>query len=774
MTRPSPALDQRPVVRGNATTAAPSSTAPDGHATEWRPPDLAAVQECLTLLARAVRQFHTYPDTSPLCLEAMVACQKALVGLHAREHLAFRVMPNHLVVDEIALGAGTVVASELAHRLHRAHVASVEIARAIRTRDLTRFCKDLSGLGEARQAAHAFPELLAEHGVCDITVHPAHRPEVLDVGPLHPPVQRLVDHEKQRRQALFASGGPVHHLYPPDKGWVRVDPSATHDSFSLVDLAVLIDNPAEIAVALMRLTGDETQAAHDSRAAFEHKFSDLTAIFSAVDPRLARQLFSKLSRAVLELDPDRHSRLLKRTVLPGLLDGKLEGSVLGDFPDVELAEALCLLLDLETASPDVLTTALDRLGLPPERRQNIVPLLEARLNRTAPPRPDAYGHDHAIESYARRLVALKPGEARSFAEYTAFNLSVTEDTKSLVGQLVDAIGTTDLGTSQLETRLRLVRLEPNPELVAAFMELTLKLFEDLEGRQQWSPLAEWAAKFNGLAVALRDTRPDAADAVCTGLARFGTVARAVAIADLYNAGGEPRARALALADGFGAALADAFLSAVDAPAAGGAARPLVALMTERAQTFAPVLAGRLRDCGTAARHAIVRVLGAAGAMHAPAVIALLPPQDRECDEATGREALRALARMATPTAAAAVAACLTSDVAWLRLAAEEALWHFPAPMASAQVRTLLADREFALSHPDVAGRLLERAAQAGISGLAPVLQALAPLRFRFWNPALVRVTRKAQHLLLSGRSIPCPRHLRPNHRHTRSWIRCRC
>ena len=63
-------------------------------------------------------------------------------------------------------------------------------------------------------------------------------------------------------------------------------------------------------------------------------------------------------------------------MLPGLLDGKLDGTVLTDFPDVDLAEALCLLLDLETASPDVLTTALDRLGLPPERRQALVPLLE--------------------------------------------------------------------------------------------------------------------------------------------------------------------------------------------------------------------------------------------------------------------------------------------------------------------------------------------------------------------------------------------------------------
>lgn len=741
--------DQRPAARSSAVTA-PSSASPlDGPASDWRPPDFGAVHECLTLLARAVRQFHTYPETSPLCLEAIAVCRKALIGLQAREHLAFRVTPHHLVVDDVAVGAGTVVASELGLRLHRAHIASVEIARGVRPRDLSRFCKDLSDVGEARQAAHAFVELLAEHGVCDVTVHSAHRPEVLDVGPLHPPVQRLLDHEKQRRQALFASGGPVQHLYPPDRGWVRVDPIDAHESFSLADLAVLIDNPAEIAVALMRLTGDDTDAAQDPRAAFEHKFSDIATIFSAVDPRLARLLFSKLSRAVLGLEPERRSRLLKRTVLPGLLDGKLDGSVLGDFPDVDLAEALCLLLDLETASPDVLTTALDRLNLPPERREAIVPLLEARLNQTSPARPDAYGHDHAIEAYARRLVAMKPGEARSFAEYSAFDLSVTEETKATVRGLVEAIGATDLEAAQFETRLRLVRLEPNPELVAAFMEGTLRLFEGLERRQQWSALAEWAGKFSGLALALRETRPDAADAIAAGLARFGTVARAMAIADLHKTDGEPRARARALVEAFGAAFAESFVSAIDTPATSGAAKPLVTLMAERADVFAPVLAGRLNECGTAARQAIVKVLGAAGATYAPAVIALLTSENGLCDESTGREALRALARMASTPAAAAVAACLAGEQDRSRRDAEEALWHFPTAVAAAQVRKLLANREFVLRHPDVAGRLLDRAAQVGATGLAPVLETIAPLRFRFWNPALVRVARKAQHLLHS-------------------------
>lgn len=733
------ALPDAPAAPG-IDAAAPEATA----TATWRPHDFAAVQETLTLIGRAVRQYHTYPETSPLCRDAIAAAQKALVGLNGREHLAFRVTPRTLVLDDVHVGAGNIIEYELARRLHRAQVATVEIARTSTTRDLVRFCKDLSGFGDSlTKPPTRFIDLLAEHGVSQITARPAHRPEVMHVGTLSEPVRRLVEHEKQRRAQLFAAGGPVQHLYPPDKGWVRVDPSTPHDTFSLVDLAVLIDNPAQVAVALMRLTGDEAEAVSDPRVAFEAKFSDLATIFAAVDPRLARLLFSKLSRAVLELEPDRRSRLLKRTVLPGLLDGKLDGTVLSDFPDVDLAEALCLLLDLETASPDVLTTALDRLGLPPERRQAIVPLLEERLQAKDKPRSNAYGHDHAIESYARKLIEMKPGEARSFAEYSAFDLSVTEQTKATVSGLVQAIADTDIDATELGSRYGLVRLEPNPELVATFMARTMLLFERLERNQQWPVIVQWAARFRELAASLQESRPDVAEAIVSGLQRFCSIPRALSIAELYKADGASRVLAEAFADGFGQAAAESFVDALDSPGSAAAARPLVTLMVEHAEQFAPPLAARLTTCGASARQAIVKVLGAAGPAYLTPVSALL----KDADETTGREVLRALAKMGTANAAAAVAACMQSDQPWSHNAAEEALWHFPAPLAAAQVRKLLANRDFVLAHPDVAGRLMDRAAQVGTTGLAPVLETIAPLRFRFWKPALVKVAMKARHLL---------------------------
>ena len=49
------------------------------------------------LLARAVRQFHTYPATSPLCTDAIAASRKVLASLDTRERLSLRITPREVV-----------------------------------------------------------------------------------------------------------------------------------------------------------------------------------------------------------------------------------------------------------------------------------------------------------------------------------------------------------------------------------------------------------------------------------------------------------------------------------------------------------------------------------------------------------------------------------------------------------------------------------------------------------------------------------------------------
>jgi HEAT repeat protein len=136
------------------------------------------------------------------------------------------------------------------------------------------------------------------------------------------------------------------------------------------------------------------------------------------------------------------------------------------------------------------------------------------------------------------------------------------------------------------------------------------------------------------------------------------------------------------------------------------------------------------------------VLGFAGAGYEAAVA----EQTVHGDDPLVREALRALARIGTAQAAALVARQLRDGTIRNRAAAEEALWHFPPARAAGLVRELLGSHEFVLQNPAAVGRLLDRSAQAHIDGLDKVLSALEPLRFRFWNPGLVRVALRAREL----------------------------
>ena len=361
-----------------------------------------------------MRQFRTYPPTSGRCTEAVAASHQVLASLNARHELVVRVTSSELRVDDIGVGAGTIIEQELVRRLHRARVAALTIDRAASLRDLSRFCSDVS-CHENGESNVTLAEVLAEHGVDTITPRMAPRPEVVNIGAPSGSQCDLIERERSRREALPATGGPVAHFYPPDKGWVRLDPGASFDAISLVDLVILLDDPADVATVLLRLTDDEPQESGTRQAALEQKFSDVATLFASLDPRLARLMFAKLARAVLDLEPVHRTQLLRRTVLPGLLDGRVDGAILKDFPDLDLAESLCLLLDLETAAPEVVTAALDRLGLPDERRMAVAPLLEARRRDRQAAAPA--GKDQAETDLDRYAPAIGSGRRHPGQEF---------------------------------------------------------------------------------------------------------------------------------------------------------------------------------------------------------------------------------------------------------------------------------------------------------------------------------------------------------------------
>jgi hypothetical protein len=724
---------------GTTVARAPRTGARSAEGAAARSAESGRAEECLQLFARAVQQLHTYPTTSPLCQQAIEAWHRALSQLEQRDHLDFRVSPHELTIDEVPVGRGGLIEGELARRFHCAGIAQVTIERAASTRELTHLSLDLLACTDRRQERLNLTEMLAEHGVSRIALRQAYRPEVLGVDTPTSPVAALVDDQRARREEVFSRGGPVNHLYPPDKGWVRLDPATKFSSVSLVDLALLVDDPSSLASMLLRLTDDEADTQSPAEA-LAQKFSDVATLFGALDPRIARVMFSRLATAVLELNPERRQMLLRRTILPGLLDGRVEGEVLKDFPDLDLADSLCLLLDLETAAPEVVTSALARLDLAPERQSAMLPLIRERLQARA-----GAARETSIDAHARKLVTLDGTQSKSFAEFAAFDLALDEQAVDMLVRIRQGIATTDVSSDQLSCLWNLVRLEANPEVVQRFMLRVAPAIGRLDAEGRWPYFAFWLSRFGELAAALRETRPDVTDVITTSLAQFSTVDRARRIVDLAGRGAEGRAAADTIILALGSSIGPALAAAASARGEGreAAARVAQQLLCDHAALVAPSVVTALTTADATAARALVRVLGIAGAGYEAPIASQL----QNSDEQTVREALRSLARIGTPRAALCVRHAVNQSTQWLSGAAAETLWHFPAAEARRQVLELLSQRDFVQRSPEVAGRLLERVVQGGAQGLQTVLTTLVPLRYRVWSPALARVGRRA-HVLL--------------------------
>ncbi|NOT27350.1 MAG: hypothetical protein HOP16_14760 [Acidobacteria bacterium] len=703
----------------------------------------STVQAFLKLLARSLQHFHTYPPTSPLCVAAVTACQSSLAAVPGIERLLFVVEPRDLRAGEARIGANTVIEFELARRLHSARVSTIEIDRAASIRDLSRFCEDVAA-HRSVESALTLAEILAEHGVDRIVLTMAHRPEVLHIGAPSEERSQVLADERERRDSVSIVSGPSIHLYPPDTGWIRTDPGVDLGSVTLPDLAILVDDPTTLATMLLRLADDDPSGAAATPAtALERKFNDVTKLFGALEPRLARVMFAKLAGAVLALDTNRRRRLLQTTVLPGLLDGEPGGNVLQDFPDVDLADALSLLLDVETAAPELLATALDRLALPDARRAAMAGLLEERVRAHLAERASGPGGDSALDERTRQLIRVSSGTSSSFEEFCAYDLAIDDGTAEAIARVGPAFLDTDLVSARLECALQLVQLEPSPVLVERLLRPVMEMLGELDRARRFDDVTALLMRLADLAKDLHSPRPDVADSIVSALAGYFDSARIGQLLAMYEADGSQRAAATAIVSAVGVGLATPFVERLKSVERPTLERSLMQLMSEHSAMLAPGLVKHVGEGIPAATAVVVRVLGFAGAGYEKAIESQLA----HSDDAVVREAVRALARIGTAEAASVVGALVRQGGPKTQAPAEEALWHFPAEQAHAQMLELLQDRDFVMNQPASVARLLDRAGRAGDRALDPALTGLVPLRFRFWSPALRRVGARAHALL---------------------------
>jgi hypothetical protein len=472
------------------------------------------------------------------------------------------------------------------------------------------------------------------------------------------------------------------------------------------------------------------------------KFSEVAMLFSALEPRVARMMFSRLAQAVLELEPEARQTLLRRTILPGLLDGRVDGMVLRDFPDLELADSLCLLLDLETAAPELVTTALNRLELAPDRESAVTPLVAQRLSA----RGNTTSHESGLDAHAKKLVKVERERATSFAEFSAYDLALDAGAAATLNSIREGILSDDQLVLRLQCLWHLTRLEPNPEAVQGFVESAATALGELERERRDEACATWMLKYRELGDAVRESRPDVAGVITATLATLCTSARASHVVDLAAAGAAGRAVAETFVAALGPQFGPSLLDVARARPADGRderSRTAIQLLCDHATMLAPVLAPMADRAEPATQRIIARVLGCAG----PGFESALGTQLASGDEQTVREALRSLARVGTPEAARLVCRQIEQAEGWIAGAAEETLWRFPSTQAQRYARELLGRRDFVNRRPVAAVRFIDRVANGGGAALASVLKPLVPLRYRIWRPALARVGRRAHALV---------------------------
>jgi hypothetical protein len=688
-------------------------------------------------LARALRQLRTYAPTHALSVAAIEACHRALVGCVDADELVLVCSGGSLQVNNRTVSVSTAGDLILLQQMERAGVAEITFSPDATLRDVTGLLAELL----TADAAMPLASRLALREVSRISARQRPRPELVDVEPADEALRDLLERETQRREELRAFSSAV-HMYPADKGWVRLDPSASHQVLSLTELAILLDSPVELAGLLARLVDEGEGPDEEGRPALERRFGDVARLFAAVEPRLGRLLFSRLARAVLELDSTPRKRLLRDTVLPGLLAGNPATVILHDFPDPKLAETLCLLLDLETAAPEVVNTALDRLDLSEDRRAALDPLIEAHVQSRLSGSADAAHAD--LDWYTRRLTRVSGATNMGFTDFAAFDFSLDNATQLELTGVRRAIEAADGPLVRMDFLLNLLRVEPNPEKARGVVARITAPLNELRQQSRWSDVAAQAARVLELAAQLRERRPESAEAAEAALASFVTRDVAHALLAMHQRGGESELTAAAVIDALGAPAGTAFLTLLDDHPAATEAEALTQLLSDRARLYAPSLVAVLasKSVSAATRVRTVRILAHAGEGWEDTIAAVLGTGD----DAVAREALRGLARIGTARAAQHVATRIDGASAVVAAAALDALLLFTPAAARRANRVVLARTDLARSQPALMDALLDHATREGVTGFRDVLVPLARLRFRFWSPAVAALGRRAQAL----------------------------
>jgi hypothetical protein len=642
-----------------------------------------------------------------------------------QEQIALRVSPRTLLLDEVPL-VHTPGVSEFASQLHQGGVAALTLFRDASIRDLACLCREIASQDQWSNTGEDLSDRLRARGVDKVQVDLQLRPAVVEAGVPHPAVLARLFEDQADTQA---GGAPSGRLYRPDKGWVRVDPTIVGlESVSIARLAELVGDPLGLANVLAALADEPTS---DPVDALENKFREVVMLMQSAEPTVATALLGRLARAVLGLDPDRRQSLIRNTILPGLLDGSVDAALMRQFPDVDLAESLSLLLDLQVAAPEILRAALDRLDLPTARRARIEPLLSERLVTRRDPGREETGPGR-IDGLDHGQIRVDLSSGKEFGRFASYDLAIDAPTDQRLVEAREAIATTRGAVERARCLVHLLRFEANPEASSRLLTAVLDRLRAFAREDDLAEVAAWVHELRRLQGHLQDSQPEIAELVANAILALADDSFIDQLVHASEVEPDADAAAARVLDAFGPVCLPALIAALDREGSSARRTAIRKMMCAHAAALAPGVAQALPAASSEAARALVALLGRAGHGHERTVGGAL----RHPDGRVAREAVRALVEIGTPDARRLVVGVITA-VGDLGRLAEDAIWQFPGGRADAC--DLLGRTDFVTAHSTLARRLLVRAAERRQDDLVALARQISRLRTRFWRPAQMRL-----------------------------------
>lgn len=685
-------------------------------------------------LARAVHAFHTYPADSPARGDVIERIRERLHPcVTDRDALVIDVTNEGLMVDGEPIASDHGPERALALGLRRTYVSTLEIRAGAPTSDFRQLCALLAYPDQLLDRDEDLPEILSERGVTHIVAHMVSTHRTIDGGTVPSTLIELVEQQRERRTRTRS--GEL-----SEGGWIRLDPSVPLDRVTLEDLPLLLRDAPALGMALHRMTGRKDEELSEMQALVAY-YGEIARLYEACEDSVSETLYRRLADVVRRLPDEARLQLMKREVLPDLVDGRRSGTILRHFAEEEVADALWLLLDLGVGGVDMLTAGLANLDLPEEDLAGVIDRVTRRLSeeeaagdewtewiKKAAVVRDSHDEEDRVTAPVADRLRVESDADGDFLALRSFDLSVDPETAITLDNVVERIATSDPTSDTLRACADILRLGADPSVASSVMRKSRGLFFDLESRGDVGILASWLARFARVARSHDTHDGEIAAIIREVLNQYVTPEFIHRVAALPPDGrGEPPL--VTIICEMGETGVGALIDSLATESDRAARSRLLTALQSRARWLAADLVDYLSHPKWYVVRNVLMLLGHAGPGWEDAVAEGIEHEHPRVI----REAFLGLSRIGTPSALDHTERALRHDSEVVRKHAGEAIFRFDPALSHSVVQTALHDRKLARVHPALLHRLLAAAEKRDLEELVPAARRLRWHSLALWN-----------------------------------------